>query len=82
VKKTPATPARPLQARHPGQQPLRCAPPPSQSARLAWRTELADLDGTTELVETEIIRRRIGDLISYQNDGKARTVITGKAERA
>jgi hypothetical protein len=44
---------------------------------------LADLDGTTELVETEIIRRRIGiDLISYQNDGKARTVITGKAERA
>jgi hypothetical protein len=27
-------------------------------------------------------RRLVGDLISYQNDGKGRTVIVGKAERS
>jgi hypothetical protein len=26
--------------------------------------------------------RRFGDLVSYQNDGKARTAVSGKVEKA
>jgi hypothetical protein len=31
---------------------------------------------------TRLEQQIVGDLISYQNDGKGRTVIVGKAERA
>jgi hypothetical protein len=45
-------------------------------------TEPDDLRAAARSADTTACRPRIGDLISYQNDGKDSTAIAGKVENA